>query len=137
MIRGAPVVIAHYDDPQEVKPLWASEMVAEIHKKALSFIGKIDDGTLRQILHMAKSIVLQQIHIRGLQTSSDVNWLSVELNPSDPRSVIVAVLPGCLEQLDLDLRNRECRRCGGLLTFGIRHTREDCDETLVRDVIDS
>jgi hypothetical protein len=86
---------------------------------------------------MAKNVILEQVRIRGLQTTPDVDWLTVEVDPVDPSSLSVRARPGSLEQLDLDLRNRGCPRCGSLLTFGFRHSPEECDEALVRDVLDS
>ncbi len=140
MIRGVPVVAALLDDarPRPVVPLRAVEMVAEIHARAASFMGrKMSRALPTQILAMARSVLHEQVQIRGLSTDSSMSWLSVDVDPEDPCRIRVLCDAATLDQLDADLRNRDCPRCGGLLTFGVRHTQDECDETLVRDVLES
>jgi hypothetical protein len=51
--------------------------------------------------------------------------------------LIINYGPDWLSEVDRYLRNRGCRRCGGLVTAGFEHTRDECDLALARDVLDS
>lgn len=142
MIRGAPVVIAVLDEAnlfrEEEKPLRAAEMIEHVMGEVRAMFGQKADPRRfpAQVMAMLRDVVFRQARLRGLEPTGFTDFgVSVEM--AEPGRVSIVCRDGWLEGLDSDLLNRDCPRCGSLLTLNHRHPIEECDVALVRDVIES
>jgi hypothetical protein len=126
-------------NPGKTIPLRASEIVEALGESVMSTLGgKPVNGktlviTARREL---RDIILLQAAMRGI-------WPGPEFTPAVTMSLDgqgkfeVQCEPDWEKSLNLYLLNRDCRRCGGLITAGFDHTQDDCDLRLAEVVINT
>jgi hypothetical protein len=120
-------------------PLRASEIQGALDEVIGQFVGsKVDQSLFHSVRHRLAEILFYQFGLRGLP-SFDKTMASVPMEIDVVTGSRIVVRYGPLWNKDVDERlgNRDCRRCGGLLTSGFVHTGDECDLVLARGVLES
>ena len=118
-------------------PLSASGIAAAVEEVVCLMVGqKVDDSLFLVVRSKLRDIMEHQSAIRRIQ-GPPRELYSVPMSVDHGNTFVITYGPGWAPAVDLHLWNRECRRCGSLVTAGFEHTQDECDLALARDVIDS
>lgn len=118
-------------------PLSALGILEAVMESLNAMVGsKIDAFFLPVVQSRIRGILEHQSAIRSLPDFPKALY-SVHAEVDLSNRLVINSGPDWLEAVDRHLWNRDCRRCGSLVTAGFAHTRDECDEALARDVIDS
>jgi len=140
-IRGIPHVGVVLDESnmfRQRRPLRAAEMIDHVMDEMRTLFGqKVNpDRFPAQVMAMLREVIFEQARLRGLEPTGFTDF-GVRVEMVDPGHASIVCNDGWLKNLDRDLRNRDCPRCGSLLALNHRHSPEECDVALVHDVIES
>jgi hypothetical protein len=137
-----PGLFVHLPAAQDVSPgmggpLSASGIAAAVEETVGLMVGqKVDDSLFLVVQSRIRDILEHQSAIRCLP-GPPRDLYSVPMSVDYTNTFVIAYGPDWAPAVDRHLWNRECRRCGSLVTAAFEHTRDECDLALARDVIDS
>lgn len=118
-------------------PLSALGILEAVTESLNAMVGsRIDASFLPVVQSRIRGILEHQSAIRSLPgPPKALHSVRAEVDLSNRLTVNYG--PDWLSEVDRHLWNRECKRCGSLVTAGFDHTRDECNVALARDVIDS